>query len=112
MANKILPYKSSISISYSNKRKFIAHLKEYIVEFIENLLILILSLLILCLTGITGYKSYKFYKIKTLKSALSEENKILKQKYRYLTSREILWKKAKKLGLRPPTYSDYLKLIK
>ncbi len=75
-------------------------------------LILFGALLILVLVGgVILYKDYRFYlKLRHEIAALSQQNAFLGQEYQSLTAKEVVLKRARALGLRPPKKDQIVEL--
>ncbi len=111
MINKALHYKPDIAYSTQKSvRKKKTTLKEKLKEFLVNLCFLFLILLNIVAAIGVAYKSYIYFSLKKEFHKLKKENEILVKKYQYITSKDVVLKKAKKLGLRPPEKGDYIEL--
>ncbi len=114
MNNKTLIYKPSVDYYHTsrktNTKSETVSLKERVKIFLENLLILLLGISIFVLSVGIAYNTYILAKLKVKKLSLLKENKALRKEYQYLTSREVVLKKAKKLNLYPPQKGDLIKL--
>ncbi|WP_038055406.1 hypothetical protein [Thermodesulfobacterium hydrogeniphilum] len=114
IVNKALHYKPDLEYnnikSKSKKKKEKVSFKELLKEFFLNVALLFFAILTVIFTAGIAYKSYILFKLKKEVYKLTQENQKLVKKYQYLTSRDIVLEKAKKLGLRPPQNRDYLRL--
>jgi len=113
MNNKPLIYKPSIDYHYTNKgtknKEESISLKDWIKEVLINWFIFLLGIIIFVLSVAIAYNAYLLIKFKLEKTSLINENRALKKEYQYLTSKEVVLKKAKALGLRPPQENDFLR---
>ncbi len=114
MNNKTLIYKPTISYQNTGKRttsksKSLS-LKDWIKEVLMNFVIVLMGIVFFVLTTAIAYNTYLLVKVRAEKLSLLKENKALKAKYQLLTSREIILKKAKALGLHPPQKKDILRI--
>lgn len=98
--------------TYTSKTKSeeVISLKELIKNFLINSFIFLLGILIFTFTVGIAYNTYLLIKLKTEKNSLITENKTLKKEYQFLTSQEMVLKKARTLGLYPPQEQDIIKL--
>lgn len=112
MGNRATIYKPSIDYHYTNKKNYkkTMSLSEKIKTSIENLFFLILAILFFVLNVGLAYNIYNLTKLKIKKISLLKENETLKKEYQYLTSKEFVLEKAKKLNLRPPRREDLIEL--
>ncbi len=97
--------------TYTNKAKSeeVISLKTLIKNFLINSLILLLGIFIFIFTVGIAYNTYLLIRLKAEKDLLIKENETLKKEYQFLTSKEMLLKKARTLGLYPPQEEDFIK---
>ena len=114
MNNKTLIYKPNIGYYHNSKKNNAksetVSLKERVKIFLENLLILLLGISIFVLSVGIAYNTYILAKLKVKKLSLLNENQALRKEYQYLTSKEVVLEKAKKLNLYPPKKENFIKL--
>jgi cell division protein FtsL len=85
-------------------------LREVLIDYIEKGALLILTVLFLVVSVFFAHKLYQYFMVRVEKNKLSQENVYLNSELTRLTSKEILEEKAKKLGLRPPTERDIIRV--
>ncbi len=108
MPQKTLIY-GTYTPSYRRSRvKKRIEIKQILKNFIEKLIIGILLLGTLFCAGGVFYRGYQWFRLRTIKQELLAENKDLLIKYNALTERNVVLRKAKKLGLRPPQKKDFI----
>ena len=114
MNNKTLIYKPTLEYHHANRKSKNKNetisLKDWIKEILTNCFLFLLGICIFVLTIGIAYNTYLLIKIKVEKISLIKENQALKKEYQFLTSREVILKKAKTLGLYPPKKKDFLRL--
>jgi cell division protein FtsL len=114
MNNKTLIYRPTIEHYRTNGRtknkKEVISLKDWLKDFFINTLIFFLGITIFVLSVAIAYHTYLLIKLKVERFSLLKENKTLKQEYQLLTSKEVVLRKAKILGLYPPEEKDFLRL--
>lgn len=113
MNNKTLIYRPTIEYHQTNNRtknkNEAISFKDWLKDFLTNCFILLLTILIFVFSIAVAYNTYLLIKFKVEKFSLIKENRALKKEYQYLTSREVVLKKAKVLGLHPPQEKDFLR---
>jgi cell division protein FtsL len=108
MANRTLIYNTYSHSATKSRLKKRVSLKELLRELGEKLLIALLLIgTFLSACGVF-YRGYQWFRLRTIKQELLAENKQLKAQYLRLTARDVVLRKAKKLGLRPPEKKDFL----
>lgn len=90
------------------KSEEVISLKELIKNFLINSLIFLLGILTFVFTVGIAYNTYLLIKLKAEKNSLITENETLKREYHSLTSQEMVFKKARILGLYPPQEQDLI----
>ncbi|MCC6025360.1 MAG: hypothetical protein LM575_00120 [Caldimicrobium sp.] len=85
-------------------------LREVLIDYIEKGALLLLTVLFLVVSVFFAHKLYQYFMVRVEKSKLSQENVYLTSELTRLTSKEMLEEKAKKLGLRPPTEKDIIRV--
>jgi cell division protein FtsL len=114
MNNKAMIYRPTIEYNYKNKKdrnkEEAISLKEWIKEFVTDIVIFFLGILVFVLSVAIAYNTYLLIKLKVEKVSLLKENQALKREYQFLTSRDVVLRKAKILGLYPPQKEDILRL--
>jgi len=114
MNNKTLIYKPTLEYHHANRKSKnkdeTISLKDLVKEILTNCVLFLLGICIFVLTVGIAYNTYLIIKIKAEKVSLIKENQALKKEYQFLTSREVVLKKAKTLGLYPPKKKDFLRL--
>jgi cell division protein FtsB len=114
MNNKTMIYRPTIEYNYKNKRdkskEEAISFKNRIKEFITDSFIFFLGILVFVLSVAIAYNTYLLIKLKVEKVSLLKENQALKKEYQFLTSRDVVLRKAKTLGFYPPQKEDILRL--
>lgn len=85
-------------------------LREVLIDYIEKGALLLLTVLFLVVSVFFAHKLYQYFMVRVEKNKLSQENVYLTSELTRLTSKEMLEEKAKKLGLRPPTEKDIIRV--
>jgi cell division protein FtsL len=85
-------------------------LREVLIDYIEKGALLLLTVLFLVVSVFFAHKLYQYFMVRVEKNKLSQENVYLNSELTRLTSKEKLEEKAKKLGLRPPTEKDIIRV--
>ncbi|MFZ8832161.1 MAG: hypothetical protein ACO2OY_08450 [Thermodesulfobacteriaceae bacterium] len=85
-------------------------LREVLIDYIEKGALLLLTVLFLVVSVFFAHKLYQYFMVRVEKNKLSQENVYLNSELTRLTSKEMLEEKAKKLGLRPPTEKDIIRV--
>ena len=87
--------------------------KEGFSAFYHYLALIVLAILFI-LVGVGGvilYREYTLYlTLRHETATIRQETALLGQKYQAITSKEVVLKKAKKLGLHPPTRDQIVEL--
>ncbi len=108
MAHKTLIYGSYAASYRRSKVSKKIDVKQIVKNFAEKLLMGVLLSGILFFAGGVFYRGYQWLKLRTIKQELLAEHSQLLTKYKSLTARSVLLRKAKKLGLRPPQREDFI----
>ena len=85
-------------------------LREVLIDYLEKGALLLLTVLFLVVSVFFAHKLYQYFMVRVEKNKLSQENVYLTSELTRLTSKEMLEEKAKKLGLRPPTEKDIIRV--
>jgi cell division protein FtsL len=85
-------------------------LREVLIDYIEKGVLLLLTVLFLVVSVFFAHKLYQYFMVRVEKNKLSQENVYLTSELTRLTSKEMLEEKAKKLGFRPPTEKDIIRV--
>jgi len=85
-------------------------LREVLIDYIEKGALLLLTVFFLVVSVFFAHKLYQYFMVRVEKNKLSQENVYLTSELTRLTSKEMLEEKAKKLGLRPPTEKDIIRV--
>jgi len=85
-------------------------LREVLIDYLEKGALLLLTVLFLVVSVFFAHKLYQYFMVRVEKDKLSQENVYLTSELTRLTSKEMLEEKAKKLGLRPPTEKDIIRV--
>ena len=85
-------------------------LREVLIDYIEKGALLLLTVIFLVVSVFFAHKLYRYFMVRVEKNKLSQEYVYLTSELTRLTSNEMLEEKAKKLGLRPPTEKDIIRV--